>query len=515
MTPWPHQLRGVQAVLRAWLRGMRRLVLTSPTGGGKTRMEQMLALDLLSRGRRVDLFTNRKILLEQLSQSLDGANIPHGIRASGYAHDPEHRLQVVSVQTDHARRARTLLNPGDVAIVDEGHLFNNPSSKAILERYRAYVLVTATPLGLADMADELIVAGTPSELRQCGALVPAIHVGPTEPDLKQMKALREGQDLSENQQRKAMPPKLLWGSVLRWYHKTNPERRPSILFAPGVPESLWFARTLSENGIRSAHIDGEDVWLDGRLIPSSRQAREDVIGGSKDGSIQVLCNRFVLREGVDLPWLYHGIFATVFGSLQSYLQAGGRLLRAHPGLDSVVIQDHGGHWWRHGSLNSDREWGLDLTNESAYGMRADRLREKREREPWRCPSCATILMARRCAFCGYEGQKRCRAVLQADGQLREMVGEVFKPRRITKRKDGPKLWERMYWRSKTEKGRRTFKAAAALFAMENDYGWPDPTWPFMPTNPMDWYRDVSIVPMDRLTHAGSVDTPVSTEGGVA
>ena len=58
----------------------------------------------------------------------------------------------------------------------------------------------------------------------------------------------------------------------------------------------------------------------------------------------VLCNRFVCA-GIDAPWLAHGIFATIFTSLQSYLQSGGRLLRSFPGIDAVTIR-HGGNWWR-------------------------------------------------------------------------------------------------------------------------------------------------------------------------
>jgi DNA repair protein RadD len=504
MDPWPHQIRGCEGVIAAFRRGSKRVVLTSPTGGGKTKMEQMLALHFLRQGQRVDLYTNRKFLLEQLTASLDKAGIPHGIRASGYEYDPSHRLQICSVQTEHARRSLAALREHDVAIVDEGHLFDNPSSRAILDRYKAYVLVTATPLGMAHLADELVQAGLNSELRECGAIVMARHVSPTRPDLKALKGLREGQDLTESQQRKVMPPKLIWGNVFEWYHRTNPDRRPSILFAPGVAESIWFAQRFCENGINAAHVDGEDVWLDGRLIPSSRQARDDVIGGSMDGSIKILTNRFVLREGVDLPWLYHGILATVFGGLQSYLQAGGRLLRAHPSLDHVVVQDHGGHGVRLGSLNADRAWQLTDTESSVCHRRADRIREKKEPEPWACPNCRTEMLGRRCAFCGYEGGKRVRAVQMTDGTLKDVEGPFFKPHRPCRRPDGPKLWARMYYRSRTEKGRRTFRAAEALFAREN-FGWPDRNWPLMPIDPFDWDRLVEDVPIETLRPTESRD----------
>lgn len=502
MNPWPHQTRGVNAVLAAQARGVRRLVLASPTGAGKTRMMQMLSESYLQDNLDTVIYSNRKMLIDQLSDSFRAAGINHGVRAAGYEDERDYPLQISSIQTEHARRERWPLHPAARVLVDEGHLMNNPMARAILDRHYAagasIVLVTATPLGLGDMADELIQAGTSSELRECGALVLARHIAPDEPDLKAYKLkLQEGQDLSENQQRKVMKPSRLFGRVLDYFDKCNPDRRPAILFAPGVPESLWYAQQLTAAGIRSAHIDGETVWLDGVEYRSSKFVREDVMDGSQSGKIVCLCNRFVLREGVDAPWLYHGIFATVFGSLQTYLQAGGRLLRAHPSLDEVVIQDHGGHWWRHGSLNSDRLWKLDDTNERLAAQRADRFREKREDEPFVCPKCQTVLRGRRCP-CGFTVQARVRAVLEEDGTLREQVGTVYKARRTYKGLDGPKAWERMYWRSRTDKGRRTFRAAFALFAQEHNFGWPDRSWPYMPINDEDVYRDVANVPMDQL-----------------
>jgi superfamily II DNA or RNA helicase len=280
----------------------------------------------------------------------------------------------------------------------------------------------------------------------------------------------------------------------------NPEMRPTILFAPGVQESIWFTDRFNEAGINAAHIDGEHVYVNGNVQRSTRMARDDVLEASKEGRIKVLCNRFVLREGIDAPWLQHGILATVFGSLQSYLQSCGRLLRAHPGMDHVVIQDHGGNWWRHGSVNDDREWSLEFTSAMVSGLREERLRVKKLAEPFRCPECGMILKSLRCR-CGYmvDPKKRPpREVVQADGALKQMRGDIVQPRRAYQRPDGSELWKKMYYRSRSEKGHRTFLAAMALFARENNWGWPERTWPLMPKLDIDLFRYVSDVPRERL-----------------
>lgn len=122
-----------------------------------------------------------------------------------------------------------------------------------------------------------------------------------------------------------------------------------------------------------------------------------------------------------------------------------------------------------------------------------------EVEPFVCPECKKVLVCGRCS-CGYVALgKRSRAVVQSDGTLKEMQGDIFKARRLLRHAGGPKLWERMYYRSKTEKGARTFRAAAALFAQENHWNWPNPSWPLMPLRELDWFRLVADVPRERLT----------------
>ena len=51
---------------------------------------------------------------------------------------------------------------------------------------------------------------------------------------------------------------------------------------------------------------------------------------------------------------------------------------------------------------------------------------------------------------------------------------------------------------RTEKGSRTFRAAMALFAQENNWGWPDPTWPLMPRAERDFFKLVKEVPRENL-----------------
>lgn len=509
-TLWPHQEVGVRDVQQAILRGLRRIVLSCPTGGGKTRMACVLIEQWLDEGHKVSIYTRRKMLVDQLGGVLNKRGIDFGTRAAGHKPDDFMPVQICSFQTEDARvfkQGRWQLFPATRVVIDEAHDCTAAVAAKVIEHYgmegASIVGLSATPLGLGGLYEVLIQAGTNSELRACGALVPAIHYAPDEPDMKQHKALQAGKMPTEPEVKKIMRPDLLYGSVEKNLRLLNPVLKPTILFAAGVAESLWFAEQLTKAGIPSAHMDGDSVWVGGKFYRADQKAREAVMDGSKDGAIRAICNRFVLREGVDAPWLCHGVFATVFGSLQSYLQSGGRLLRSHSGLLSVTIQDHGGNWWRHGSLNADRQWNLEWTGDIERAIREDRQRAGGDPQPGRCPRCGVILFRPRCK-CGWEqtAWKKSRPVMQTDGTLREQAGDMFKPRREFKRADGPARWKRMYYRARSAKWNATFKQAFAMFAQENDWGWPSLSWPYMPKDQLDQFRKVADVPYDRLVPEG-------------
>jgi DNA repair protein RadD len=516
---WPHQQAGIDGTLDAVARGVRRICLTSPTGGGKTRMMTELVRHYARVGRRAVIYTNRIMLLEQMIRTFFEADIDFGVRAAGHPLEPEHLVQLSSIATEGSRVVRLgtwTVHDADLVLVDECHLHTGEQAQTIFSAHlvgnplATLVGITATPIGLDGYYDELVVAGTTSELRECGALVRAVHYGPDEPHPAALARFQPGEEVSEKGNRSAIFTAGVFGRVLDWYEKLNPERKPAILFAPGVPESLWFAQEFQKAGVTAAHIDGDDVWAGGKLVESSREARGEVIEGSKDGRIKVLCNYFVLREGIDCPWLAHGIFATAFGSLQSYLQSGGRLLRAYPGLDHVTIQDHGGNWWRHGSLNEDREWHLEHNSLMIAGLRMNRLRDKKLPEPMRCPVCGMICGGPKCQ-CGYSAPPRLprtRPVVQSDGTLVNLTGPLVRPRTVEHRQDTVAKWTQCYYQARNSERGMTFRQAVGNFYQKHGY-FPDPAkLPFMPTDELDEFRRVRDVPRERLTRK-----PVSDGSG--
>lgn len=497
---WPHQVRTLSAIEQAIQSGHKRICVTAPTGAGKS---LTMRERIRTTGKPSIIYTNRRMLREQMSGGLDGDGLEHGVRAAGSAPELWRDVQVSSIQTEASRVYKAghwELHKAAEVHVDEAHAQKADTAKKVMQDHLAQGAAilgwTATPVDIGDCYDHLIVSATNSELRECGAHVRCVTYGPDEPDLRHIGPVKVGEDLSESQNRKAIMRPGIFGRVQKWYDKLNPDRRPAILFAPGVKESLWFAEQFQAAGINAAHIDGEEVFIMGQRFPSSREVRQQLAEASQSGEIQVVCNRFVMREGIDWPWLYHCIFACVFGSLGTYLQAGGRLLRSHPSLTETCLQDHGGNYHRHGSLNADRVWDLRYTSHMVSSLREERLRDKQEDEPIVCPECGKVRAGGAVCQCGYRCSQRSRRVVMADGSLKQMEGPVYKPLRVKEQANTQQVWERIYQRAK--RSGMTFRQARGLFMHENYY-YPPKTLPFMPKNDLDWFRKVKDVPARDLT----------------
>lgn len=500
MNDWPHQTFAVEEVLRLAQSGRRRLCVTSPTGGGKSRIMQRL----IERHKRAVVYTNRIMLLEQLINVLDAAGLRPGVQASGYAPSFDAPHQVAMIQTVESRWAASdmHLHDADLVIVDERHNEKGERLQRVLEAHREAgaleVAFTATPIGLGGLYDELIQAGTTSELRRCGALVPANTFAPDEPDPRAYKSKTVKGILQFRDELREVMLKVIFGRVIEHYRRLNPERRPAILFAPGVEESRWFAEEFNRAGIPWSHIDGERISINGVEMNATRENRERLKEASISGETCGVSNRFVMREGIDWPHLWHGIFACTFGSISSYMQAGGRLLRNHPSLDgSVVIQDHGGNFWRHDSLNADRIWSLDDTEAKLRERHADVFRTKAKPEPIVCPKCQKVRASGPvCQSCQFSYKGHRRIVVQTDGTLREVRGDIYRPRPVSTDPEDWKAWKACVFRCRNSN--RTFNQARALFQRENHGRVPGPDFPLMPNNQADWYSKVADVPFSRL-----------------
>lgn len=542
MKPWPHQDYAHDQVNLNIARGIKHMCLQSPTGGGKSVIMQRLMAQIAGeQGLNVALYSPRKMLTDQLIGYCESLDLPFGVRAATYDmyRNDTAPIQVCSPLTESARiksgRYEDVPN-SDVVFIDEAHMFTTGVNRDIINRHKSnghiIVEVTATPIGMHDLCDgNLIVAGTTSELRKCGSLLPAMCYDHGTIDLKQVKIDAKTGELNKKQLTEVGFVKTIYASVIKEFKRLNPDKRPALMCAPGVQESKWFVDQFNREGIKSAHIDGDDIYVDGREFKKDFHAKEDLIARHAAGEIICLWNRFVLREGIDLPWLYYLGMCCPIGSSQSYIQTGGRVLRNHPSLDHVILADHGGNISRHGSINQDWDWGTlwKLNNQQIQDIRKERVREGKDDPGVACSKCGKMWavlpevcscgndMSRvyECYICGHKHKQwpnenhcvachadmkriRKKPVIQSDGSLKLVKDERYhKKKEQSLGEKTSRLWEGIYWSYTKHKVPKSFKQARAWFTKQHleKFGCrpPQDGLKFMPKRPEDWARKVKDV----------------------
>lgn len=481
--PWPHQVRGIDGFWGAVDAGKRKICLSSPTGGGKTYMTTRIIEDARSRGMKVTFSVNRKSLAEQARKVFLENSIEAGMRASGYETNFDADVQISMSPTEIVRTfgKRPVWGAHDARLVffDECHTEKSARSKAIIQGYQdrnpdtIFCGLTATPLDIWDIYDTLVVAGTNSELRECGAHLMCREFCPTMPDMLKIKRNSEG-EYSEKDVEKKMKPQVVFGHILEHHKRLNPTLKPAIVFAPSVGGSIEIADMYLKAGIRAAHIDGKNIYYgekDSMGIPvmedsSKVRNREKLFDQVRTGEIQTVVNRFICVEGLDLPQVYQVTFATCFGSLKMFLQAGGRILRNHKDLEHVISIDHGGHYWRHGSLNDDRIWEIGQGSKATLDKVLKERKEGTSQEPIVCPGCGAMrLSGPQCNECGKKHTQSGIKILEEDGTLRQLRGPYIKKRKASSDSDAIKQWFNMYFpcaRSKSSRG-MTFNQLLSQF----------------------------------------------------
>ena len=499
---YPHQEQAIQKIGAELARNPRvRICVQAPTGAGKTIVMSEFCHEFYGKCLMV---VHRRLLCEQTARRFREYGHDVGLIAAGHEWlGGDHNIAMIQTLESRYLKQNRELPPFDCLLIDEAHAVKAGAAQKIMqiatERGKPVIGFTATPANLGSHGyDALISGGTLKELRDIGLLVPAIHYAPDEPDLEKIKRLATG-EYHIGELRKRIMTSTIYGRVKENLLRVNPELEPTLLFACDVAGSMYFAERLTASGIPSAHVDASSIWLAGEKMEATQENRERVIAQFKAGHIKVICNRFIFREGIDIPGIKVICLCTAFGLPSSYIQAAGRGLRASPGKDRLIILDHGGNYWRPGlgSVNTDRDWDFHRTENQVMQVRRERMRENKEPEPIVCPKCNMVrLSGPKCPSCQHMATTRQRLVVQLDGTLKRMEGKHLKPRKKYERPDVEDKWLQIYERGK--RSNMTFGQAYGLFAKENGWTFPPRNLPKMPRDDIDWTRKVRDVPVGEL-----------------
>lgn len=498
----PYQQQAVDYIeQRLWTGEHFRTCLSAPTGSGKT---IILAEILRTLPVRQLVITHRRVLLDQTAKVLKAHGVDHGFIASGFKPKPSAIVQLAMIQTLLRRSERVQLDGFYLVHVDEVHCQTGPQYANIFERlYQSgacFVGYTATPSDLGGIVDGVFQVVSVSDLIEQGYLCQPRVFSCGQPDVKLLERMRRGNDgeYLATDVNQVVRPHLIFGHVLEHYKRLSPDNRSFILFAHSVKASRWWAQKLTAEGIPTAHIDGDNVWLEGQFYTSDSSKRNEVFRRIESGNLRGVSNRFVLREGFDCPAIGHAILTCPVGRRRTYTQMCGRVLRPYPGRDYAIIQDHSGSSIQHPPLDSDAEWYWSDPPGLAEKTHIAQMRANEEPEPIVCPKCtATRFAGDTCPYCGFAYRKHARWIIQVDGTLRLIEGRSYRPRQIRSRPNDAATWERLYWKT-VKNGARTAEQAYAYYAYSNNWRWLPRTLPLMPREQADWFRPLRDIPKSRL-----------------
>lgn len=341
----PYQKEALVRVREAYRAGKRRVLVSLPTGTGKTVVFAHLPSALRMRKRLLVLAHREELLVQAQDKfrSVDPQLKVELEQAGAYASD-DAKVVVASVPTlasNHgARLSRLQPNDFSVIVVDEAHHAVAPTYRLILDHFglfepaatRLLIGFTATPRrgdhqGLGEVFEEVCYARDLHEMIGGGYLAPMSGWRvDTDVSLDGVK-VRHG-DFVESELAELVNTPIRNHMLVKAYRDLARGRR-TIVFCVNVAHAQAVQLAFAESGVRAAA-----VW--GALPKDERRATLARFSG---GELDVVTNCNLLTEGFDEPRVDCVIMARPTRSKLLYAQMVGRGTRLHPDKADLLVID--------------------------------------------------------------------------------------------------------------------------------------------------------------------------------
>lgn len=344
LTLRPYQTEALASVRDAYKAGKRRVLVSLPTGTGKTVVFAHFP-SVFKMKKRLLVLAHREELLLQAEDKFRSVSpeLVVGIEQASARAPAGAQVIVASVQTlARSPRRLTQLTPDDfsIIVVDEAHHAVAKSYRRILEHFglfetqpeRLLVGFTATPRrgdhqGLGDVFEEVCFARDMRQMIDDGHLAPVVGWR-TDTGLSLDQVQRRRGEFVESQLARAVNTTERNALIVRAWQEFAAGRR-TIVFCVDVAHARDMQRAFSTSGVRAGA-----VWGD-----LSREERQAVLKRFAVGEIDVITNCNLLTEGFDEPRVDCVIMARPTHSKLLYAQMLGRGTRLHPDKSDLVVLD--------------------------------------------------------------------------------------------------------------------------------------------------------------------------------
>lgn len=431
MILYPYQSDIISRTSANMRRGIRRNLIVSATGSGKTRLASHMVASAARKAMTSWFVVHREELVRQTVDTFREQGIPVGVIAAGHP-ETDAPVQVCMVQSLPTR----LRTPPHMLITDEAHHAAAASYMRIADHCSGayHIGLTATPMRpdgkpLGAHYDAMVEGPTVAWLIENGYLSRYLYFAPDIPDLGGVK-VRAG-DYVPSEVEKIMQGKALVANMVKtWRENANGLR--TAAFAPTIALSKTYCGQFNETGIASAHIDG-------KTEPDLRKAYTRAFA---EGEIDVLFNVDIISEGYDLAaqagrdvTIEAVILAAPTKSLPRNRQRLGRGLRRKD--RPAVFLDHCGDITRHPLPDAEFKYSLDS------GVQL--IRPTGQITPIsRCMECFSIVPpSAACPVCGTARAVKERQVIYLEGDLKEIKRQDVEAARAKEKADKKALTRRV------------------------------------------------------------------------
>ena len=338
----PYQREAIEAVLAARRQGLRRLLVSLPTGAGKTvifsRLAQLARRPVLVLAHREELLAQAREKLQQALRGLEVVAIERGAERA----PPGAKVLVCSIRSLHEARLAEVIRGKELGLViyDECHHAAAEDNLRVLRQLGVFepswtgtlLGFTATTArgdgkGLDAVFERIVYSRSLPDLIDDGYLSPlrGFRVSTTA-DLTRLSS--SGLDFREDELAQAVDIEERNALVARSIQELARDRR-TIAFCVTVDHARNLCRSLNALGVSAGLVHG--------ALPSAERAQ--ALAEFRAGVTQVLCNVSVLTEGFDDPGVSCIAMARPTRSEGLYAQCVGRGTRLHPGKKDCLILD--------------------------------------------------------------------------------------------------------------------------------------------------------------------------------
>ena len=408
-----YQQAAIDSVYAALAKGHRRIILTMPTGSGKTVTAGAMIHGQALRGKLSVFIVDRTTLVDQAVRHLESIGLRVGVlQGKNSCRSVDDEVIVATIQTIRARSAPE----GDFFIIDEANNLHREHTE-LMQRWNnlPFIGLTATPTR-EDLGKhfETLIRGADIQ-----TLMKTIDPETGQPYLVTAKAFCPGAEamnrILENisttggeyinsQLSHAVRQKELYGDIVRTWKEKASDRK-TLCFAVDVAHSKAIIEEFRSEGIDAAHLD----------FKTSRSERFRIIQGFKRSEIQVLSSVNVLAIGFDVPDASCAILARPTLSEALDMQQKGRILRPAEGKADALILDHAGNTLRFGMPENFVPPHLNSED------RPSTKQKRKQQVMVVCKQCGYALEPKQttCPNCGTDRHPKRSEIAYLDGDLVE------------------------------------------------------------------------------------------------